>query len=65
MFLQVLDELPFSSLSQSEIIDMYSDITTDKEDQLLSINVKKINVKNLKSLKQCLTATRPTCTSHN
>ena len=23
MFLQVLDELPFSSLSQSEIIDMY------------------------------------------
>jgi len=33
MFLQVLDELTFSSLSQSEIIDVYS----DKEDQLLSI----------------------------
>ena len=33
MFLQVLDELTFSSLSQSEIIDMY----LDKEDQLLSI----------------------------
>ena len=33
MFLQVLDELPFSSLSQSEITDLYS----DKEDQLLSI----------------------------
>ena len=33
IFLQVLDELPFCSLSQSEIIDMYS----DKEDQLLSI----------------------------